>query len=108
VTTLGVGLWLSAMNVQFRDVRYAVPFLIQLWLFITPVAYPSSLLSEPWRTLYGLNPMAGVVEGFRWALLGTEAGSISMVMLSTVVSICLLVSGTFYFKRMERTFADVV
>jgi lipopolysaccharide transport system permease protein len=108
VTTLAVGLWLSAMNVQFRDVRYAVPFLVQLWLFVTPVAYPSSLLSEPWRTLYGLNPMAGVVEGFRWALLGTEAASITMVLLSALVSISLLVSGTFYFKRMERTFADVV
>lgn len=108
VTTLGVGYWLSAMNVQFRDVRYAVPFLIQLWLFITPVAYPSSLLDEPWRTLYGLNPMAGVVEGFRWALLGTEAGSLPMVLLSSLVSIILLISGTYYFKRMERTFADVV
>lgn len=108
VTTLGVGLWLSAMNVQFRDVRYAVPFLIQLWLFITPVAYPSSLLNEPWRTLYGLNPMAGVVEGFRWSLLDTEAGSLSMVLLSSMVSLIVLVSGTFYFKRMERTFADVV
>lgn len=108
VTTLGVGLWLSAMNVQFRDIRYAVPFLVQLWLFVTPVAYPSSLLSEPWRTLYGLNPMAGVVEGFRWSLLGTEAGSLPMVLLSSLVSVCLLVSGTYYFKRMERTFADVV
>ena len=70
VAALGVGLWLSALNVQFRDVRYVVPFLIQFWMFATPIAYPSSLLPEPWRTLYGLNPMAGVVEGFRWALLG--------------------------------------
>ena len=107
-TALGVGMWLSSMNVQFRDVRYAVPFLIQLWLFITPVAYPSSLLDEPWRTLYGLNPMAGVVEGFRWSLLGTDAGSLPMVLLSSVVSIVLFISGIFYFKRMEKTFADVV
>ncbi|MDX1413078.1 MAG: ABC transporter permease [Candidatus Promineifilaceae bacterium] len=108
ITTMGIGLWLSAMNVQFRDVRYAVPFLIQLWLFITPVAYPSSLLSEPWQTLYGLNPMAGVVEGFRWSLLGTEVGSLTMILLSSLVSVILLVSGAFYFKRLERTFADVV
>ena len=72
VTSLGVGLWLSALNVQFRDVRYVVPFLTQFWMFATPIAYPSSLLAEPWRTLYGLNPMVGVVEGFRWALLGTD------------------------------------
>src|SRR5262249_5906417 len=71
-TPLGVGLWLSPLNVQYRDVRYVVPFLTQFWMFSTPIAYPSSLLSEPWRTLYGLNPMVGVVEGFRWALLGTN------------------------------------
>ena len=108
VTSLGVGLWLTAMNVQFRDVRYAVPFLIQAWMFATPIAYPSSLLDEPWRTLYGINPMAGVVEGFRWALLGTETAPGSIVLVSALVAVGLLISGAFYFRRMEKTFADVV
>lgn len=108
VTSLGVGLWLAAMNVQFRDVRYAVPFLAQVWLFLTPIAYPSSLLDEPWRTLYGINPMAGVVEGFRWALLGTDTAPGPMIIVSSMVAAALLVSGAFYFRRMERTFADVV
>ena len=107
-TSLGVGLWLSAMNVQFRDVRYIVPFLTQAWLFATPVAYPSSLIPEPWRALYGINPMAGVVEGFRWALLGTDTAPGPMVIVSTLVALALLVSGAFYFRRMEKTFADVV
>jgi lipopolysaccharide transport system permease protein len=108
VTALGAGLWLSALNVQYRDVRYAVPFLTQLWLFVTPIAYPSSLLGEPWRTVYGLNPMAGVVEGFRWALLGTAAPPASLLAASTVAALALLASGAFYFRRMERTFADIV
>ena len=108
VTALGIGLWLAAMNVEFRDVRYVVPFLTQFWLFATPIAYPSSLLSEPWRTLYGLNPMVGVVEGFRWALLGTSTAPGPVVIVSTLVALALLVSGAFYFRRMERTFADVV
>jgi lipopolysaccharide transport system permease protein len=108
VTSLGVSLWLSAMNVQFRDVRYTVPFLVQAWLFVTPIAYPSSLLSEPWRTLYGLNPMAGVVEGFRWALLGTDTAPGPMTAVSAVVAVTLLVSGAFYFRRMEQSFADVL
>lgn len=107
-TALGVGLWLSAINVQFRDVRYTIPFITQFWLFSTPIAYPSSLLSEPWRTLYGSNPMVGVVEGFRWALLGTETSPVSMILLSAGVAGALLVTGLFYFKRMERSFADVV
>lgn len=107
-TSLGVGLWLSALNVQYRDVRYVVPFLTQIWLFATPIAYPSSLLPEPWRTVYGLNPMAGVVEGFRWALLGTRAIPLSLVLMSTTTSVLLLVTGLFYFRRMERTFADSV
>ncbi len=106
--SLGVGLWLSAMNVQFRDVRYAVPFITQFWLFATPIAYPSSLLEEPWRTLYGLNPMAGVVEGFRWALLGSARPPVEMLLVSALASLVLLVSGAFYFRRMEKTFADVV
>ncbi len=108
VTALGVGLWLSAMNVQFRDVRYMVPFLTQFWLFATPIAYPSSLLSEPWRTLYGLNPMVGVVEGFRWALLGTNTAPGPLIAVSALAALTILVSGAFYFRRMEKTFADVV
>jgi lipopolysaccharide transport system permease protein len=108
VTALGVGFWLSALNVQFRDVRYTVPFLTQFWLFATPIAYPSSLLSEPWRTLYGINPMVGVVEGFRWALLGTETAPGAIILVSSLVAFALLVGGAFYFRRLERSFADVV
>lgn len=108
VTSIGVSLWLAAMNVQFRDVRYTLPFLTQAWLFVTPIAYPSSLLAEPWRTIYGLNPMAGVVEGFRWALLGTDTAPGSMMIVSSLVALILLVSGAFYFRRMEQSFADVV
>jgi lipopolysaccharide transport system permease protein len=108
VTALGAGLWLSALNVQFRDVRYIVPFLTQLWLFLTPIAYPSSLLGEPWRTVYGLNPMAGVVEGFRWALLGTGEPPGAMLAASVLAALALLASGALYFRRTERTFADVI
>ncbi len=108
VAALGTGIWLSALNVQYRDVRYIVPFLIQFWLFITPVAYPSSLLTEPWRTLYGLNPMVGVVEGFRWAMLGTDTAPGPMVIVSTFIAILLLVSGVLYFRHMEIHFADIV
>ncbi|MEE8303904.1 MAG: ABC transporter permease [Candidatus Tectomicrobia bacterium] len=108
ITALGVGLWCSAMNVQFRDVRYTIPFLTQFWLFATPIAYPSSLLTEPWRTLYGLNPMVGVVEGFRWALLGTNTAPGPMVIVSSIAALTILVGGAFYFRRMEKTFADVV
>ena len=108
VTSLGVGLWLSALNVQFRDVRYTVPFLTQFWLFATPIAYPSSLLSEPWRTVYGINPMVGVVEGFRWALLGTDTAPGPIILVSSLVALGLLFGGVFYFRRMEKTFADVI
>lgn len=108
ITSLGVSLWLSALNVQFRDVRHAVPFLTQFWLFATPIAYPSSLLSEPWRTLYSINPMVGVVEGFRWALLGAETAPGPMVIVSALAALAILVSGTFYFRRLEKTFADVI
>ena len=108
ITSLGVGLWLSAMNVQFRDVHYTIPFLTQAWLFVTPIAYPSSLLPEPWRTFYGLNPMAGVVEGFRWALLGTDTAPGPMTLVSAVVALTLFISGAFYFRRMEQSFADVL
>ncbi|MBK8023628.1 MAG: ABC transporter permease [Chloroflexi bacterium] len=109
VTALGVGLWLSAMNVQFRDVRYTVPFLTQFWMFITPIAYPSSLIeSDALRAIYSLNPMAGVVEGFRWALLGTDTAPGPMILVSSIAALVLLISGLFYFRRMERKFADVV
>jgi lipopolysaccharide transport system permease protein len=107
-TALAVALWLSALNVEYRDVRYAVPFMTQFWLFATPVAYPSSLLSEPWRTIYGVNPMVGVVEGFRWALLDTGAAPGPMLAVSSLVSLALLVGGAYYFRRLERTFADLV
>ncbi|MGH7650558.1 MAG: ABC transporter permease [Gemmatimonadaceae bacterium] len=108
VTALGVGLWLSAMNVKYRDVKYVVPFLTQFWMFATPVAYPSSLLSGKWRPLFALNPMVGVVEGFRWSLLGTHTNPRSIILVSSLAAIAILVSGAFYFRRMERTFADVV
>jgi lipopolysaccharide transport system permease protein len=107
-TSLGVGLWLSALNAEYRDIRYIIPFLTQFWLFATPVAYPSSLIDEPWRTVYGINPMVGVVEGFRWALLGTGSPPGAMTLVSALVAVVLLVTGMFYFRRMERTFADVV
>ena len=105
IAALGVGLWLSALNVQFRDVRHTVSFLVQAWLFATPIAYPSSLLQEPWRSLYGLNPMAGVVEGFRWALLGTAAPG-PIIWVSALAAVGILIGGAFYFCRMEKMFAD--
>lgn len=109
MTALSVALWLSALNVQFRDIRYIAPFIVQLWLFATPIAYPSSLLGEPWRTIYGLNPMVGVVEGFRWALLNTDSGRPGpMVFVSAAVCLVLLVGGAYYFRRVERSFADVI
>ena len=107
ITVLGVSVWLAAINVRYRDVRYAVPFITQLWLFATPIAYPSSLLSQPWRTVFGLNPMVGVVEGFRWALVGTATAPGPTVLVSAAAAALLLVSGAFYFRRMERVFADV-
>jgi lipopolysaccharide transport system permease protein len=108
LTALAAGLWLSALNVQYRDVRYTLSFLTQIWLFLSPVAYPSSLVPERWRPLYGLNPMAGVVEGFRWALLGKTPAPGPMLAVSVVVVMLLLAGGLFYFRRMENTFADVI
>ena len=105
---LGMGLWLSALNVQYRDIRYVIPFLTQFGLFITPVVYPASLVPEEWRAWLGLNPIASVVEGFRWALLGTGRIEVSMVTISVLTAIVLLVSGMYYFGRMERSFADVI
>jgi lipopolysaccharide transport system permease protein len=106
-TSLGVGLWLSALNVKYRDFQYTVPFLIQIWMFASPVVYSSSLVPASLRVWYGLNPMAGVIEGFRWALLGTGAPS-AMVLVSVGMVILLLVSGMFYFRRMEQYYADIV
>ena len=108
VTSLGVGLWLSAMNVKYRDVKYIVPFIAQFWMLATPIAYPSSLLNEPWRTIYGLNPMAGVVEGFRWALLGSKITVGPLLIVSAAMAVLILAGGAFYFRRMEKTFADIV
>jgi lipopolysaccharide transport system permease protein len=108
LTALAVGLWLSALNVQYRDVRYTIAFLIQFWLFATPVAYPSSLIPAKWRALYGLNPMAGVVEGFRWSLLGAAEFQGGLIWASVAVVLLLLVGGLFYFRRMEQEFADVI
>jgi lipopolysaccharide transport system permease protein len=108
VTALAVGLWLSALNVQYRDVRYTIPFLTQFWLFITPIAYPVSLVPEQWRILYSLNPMVGVVEGFRWALFGQGKSLDATILLSVVIALVLLIGGIFYFRQMEKTFADVV
>lgn len=106
---LGVGLWLSTLNVQFRDVRHTMPFIIQIWMYSTPIAYSSSLIKDPWlRTLCGLNPMAGVVEGFRWALLGTDTAPGPMIVVSALMSLLILTGGAFYFRRMEKTFADLV
>jgi len=108
VTALGCGLWLSALNVKYRDVRYIVGFLTQIWMFATPVVYPASLLSGRWRLVYSLNPMVGVVEGFRWALLRTDTAPGMSVVISATTATLILVSGTFYFRRMEKTFADIV
>jgi lipopolysaccharide transport system permease protein len=108
VTALGVGLWLSALNVKYRDVRYTINFVIQFWLLASPVAYPSSLIPVRWRPLYGLNPMAGVVEGFRWALLGKSEGPGPLLAVSVAVVILIFVGGLYYFRRMEGQFADVV
>jgi lipopolysaccharide transport system permease protein len=108
ITSLGVGLWFSALNVKYRDVAYVVPFVVQFWLFATPIAYPSSLLPEPWRVVYGLNPMVGVVEGFRWALVGTDTAPGPMLLVSVLAAVAILVGGAFYFRWTERTFADIV
>jgi lipopolysaccharide transport system permease protein len=108
VTALAVGLWLSAINVRYRDVGQAIPFLMQVWTFLSPVAYPLSIVPEKWRLLYSLNPMVGVIEGFRWALLGKKSPDFLVIAVSIVVVLVVLLGGLFYFKRIERTFADVV
>ena len=108
ITAIGVGLWLSALNVLFRDINYVLPFLTQFWMFLTPIAYPSSMVPSEWQVIYALNPMTGVVEGFRWALLGTGQPPGIMTFISSLVAVALLISGMFYFRRMERLFADMV
>jgi lipopolysaccharide transport system permease protein len=107
-TAMAVSLWLSALNVRYRDVGYIIPFMVQIWMFISPVAYPSSLVPEKWRLLYGLNPMAGVIEGFRWALFGTSEAPDVVGMISSVVVIVILFGGLLYFQKTEQTFADIV
>jgi len=108
VTALGTALWLSAVNVRYRDVNYVLPFLTQFWLFLTPVAYSAKIISEKWQVVYSLNPMAGVVNGFRWALLGTDTGPGLTMGVSILIALLVLVSGLFYFRSMERTFADTI
>ena len=107
-TALGAGLWLAALNVQYRDVRYVVPFLTQTWMFATPIVYPASLVPEAWRPVFALNPLVGVVEGFRHALLGTPAPGVVPLAVSVLAALGLLGSGALYFRRMERTFADAI
>jgi len=108
MTALGVGFWLSALDAQYRDVRYTLPFLTQFWLFATPVVYPASLVPDRWSLLYGLNPMTGVVEGFRWALLGKTGAPDMMLAVSTIAVLAVFMGGLYYFRRAENTFADVV
>jgi lipopolysaccharide transport system permease protein len=108
ITALGVALWLSAINVKYRDVNHALPFLTQFWLFATPVAYPFSTIPEKWQIVLSLNPMTGVVNGFRWALLGSGNGPDITLWVSATISILILISGLFYFRSMEKTFADTI
>lgn len=108
MTALAVGLWLSPLNVKYRDVGHIIPFLTQFWMYASPVVYPVSLVPEKWRLLYSLNPMAGVIEGFRWALLGKGSPDFGVMAVSAAVVLVLLLGGIVYFKRMERTFADVI
>jgi lipopolysaccharide transport system permease protein len=108
LTALSVSLWLAAINVRYRDVGQAIPFLVQIWMFVSPVAYPVSVVPEKWRLLYNLNPMVGAIEGFRWALTGSEGLPLLSILLSTVIVAVLLYSGVLFFRRMERTFADEV
>jgi lipopolysaccharide transport system permease protein len=107
-TAIAVGLWLSALNVKYRDVRHAVPFLVQIWMYASPVVYPLSIVPEKWRFIFALNPMTGVIEGFRWGLLGKASPDFGLMIVSTSVVLVLLLSGLVFFRRMERTFADVV
>ncbi len=108
LTAFGFGLWLSALNVLYRDIGYILPFLTQIWMLVTPVAYSATSIPAKWQFLYAVNPMVGVVEGFRWALLGAQPPAVETLLISVLISLALLVSGMYYFRRMERTFADMV
>jgi lipopolysaccharide transport system permease protein len=108
VTSVGVSFWFSALNVKYRDIRHVLPFVVQLWMFATPIAYPGSLVPEKFRLFYALNPMTGVIEGFRWALLGTNTAPGIMLVISSIIAVLVLISGAYFFRRMETTFADVV
>ena len=108
MSALAAGLWLSALNVEYRDIRYTIPFLTQLWLLASPVGYSSSEVPAKWQTLYGLNPMTGVIEGFRWALLGTNPPPAGMMLVSGGITVAMLIGGLFYFRRIEKTFADLI
>lgn len=108
MTVLSVGLWSAALNVRYRDMNSVIPFVIQIWLYASPVAYPVSMVPEKWRILYSLNPMVGVIEGFRWALLGKASPDLAAIMLSSAVVLVLVTAGVVYFKWMEQTFADVI
>jgi lipopolysaccharide transport system permease protein len=108
VTSVGVSFWFSALNVKYRDIRHVLPFVVQLWMFATPIAYPSSLVPEKFRVFYALNPMTGAIEGFRWALLGTNTAPGVMLVVSSTIAVLVLIGGAYFFRRMETTFADVV
>lgn len=108
LTALSVGIWLAALNAQYRDFRYTLPFMIQLWLFASPIAYPSSLIPEQWRLLYGLNPMAGVVDGFRWAILGNAASPGPLLIVSALAVCVTTFTGLYYFRKTETTLADSI
>jgi lipopolysaccharide transport system permease protein len=108
ITALGIGFWLSALNAEYRDVMYTVPFLIQFWFFVTPIVYPSSLVPEQWQMFYGLNPMVGVVEGIRWALLGVGQGPSLMLAASTLIALFVFISGMIWFQRREEKFIDTL
>jgi lipopolysaccharide transport system permease protein len=108
LVAFGVGLWLSALNVQYRDVRYTIGFLVQLWFLVTPVAYPSSVVPQRWRVWYGLNPMVGIIDGFRWAMLGTGEAPGKVLAVAVAVTAVIVASGLYYFRRMEASFADVI
>jgi lipopolysaccharide transport system permease protein len=108
MTALSVSLWLAALNVRYRDIRHTVPFLIQFWMYASPIVYPASVVPEKWRVVFALNPMTGVIEGFRWALLGSQSPDFSVMIASATVVLLLLFGGLVFFRRMERTFADVV
>ena len=108
VTAFSFGLWFTALNVKYRDVKFVVPFVIQFWMYASPVAYSMTIIPEKWRWLYGINPMTGVIEGFRWALLGKAAPHPDMLIIPSIVVVCVLIGGLYFFKRMERTFADII